>query len=155
MGRRTRPLPGSVKALLTDGQQYMDEGQFEKAREQFERALGIDPTVGETYNGIGATFALRNDYDTAIDWYKRGLEASPGFGDIYYNMACAYAQRGKGRLALRYLKLAATKGYKEVSALDADHDLDPIRNDPEFRAIHEIMAASAPPPPSQPPASPH
>jgi tetratricopeptide (TPR) repeat protein len=146
LGRRAKPLAGSVKALLTDGKQYMDEGQFEKAREQFERALGVDPKIGETYNGIGATFALRNDYDTAIDWYKRGLEAAPGFGDIYYNMACAYAQRNKAQLALRYLKLAATKGYTEISALDADHDLDPIRDQPGFRAIRDLMVTSAPHP---------
>lgn len=129
----------NVKALMADGKEYINEGQFEKAREQFLKALARDSKIGEIYNGIGATYAVRSDYASAVDWYKKGLEAAPGFGDLYYNLACAYAQQDKPALALRYLKLAAAKGYAEGPTMDEDHDLDPIRNEKEFPEIRRMM----------------
>jgi hypothetical protein len=143
-GKRSAPVLDSVKDLLTDGKQYLDEGQFEKAREQFQKAVTKDPSIGEGYNGVGVTYAARNDYESAIEWYKRGLEATPGFGDLYYNLACAYSQQTKPALALRYLKLAATKGYTEFQNLEEDHDFDPIRSDPEFQVIRQMMRPASP-----------
>jgi hypothetical protein len=103
------------KALMNDGRQYSEEGNFEKARAQFEKAIAKNPARGEGYNGVGAMYALRNDYESAVEWYKKGLEAQPGFGDLYYNLACAYAQLEKASLALRYLKRSPTSTAITIS----------------------------------------
>ena len=42
-------------------------------------------------------------------------------------------------MALRYFKLAVKKGYTEVEAIDGDHDLDPIREEPEFAALRQQL----------------
>ena len=126
-----------------DGMQYLQEGQFEKARVQFEKVVEKAPAVGEAYNGVGVTYAMRNDWETANEWYKKGLENAPGFGDLYYNLACSYAQLDRKSMALRYFKLAVTKGYTEVDAIDGDHDLDPLRAEAEFIALRKQLGGKS------------
>lgn len=144
-GIRVRELPKSVGTLMLEGEEALHAGRFEDARKLFEAALAKDDKVGEAYNGVGVTFYARNDFDAAIGWYKRGLEAAPGFRDLYYNLACAYSLVGKKAMALRYLRLAVTKGYVELEPLDKDPDLDPLRDDPDFQTIR--AAVETPPPP--------
>lgn len=124
---------------MRQGAALMAEGRFEAARKLFQQAAELSPSRGEPFNGVGVTYAMRNELDEAIAWYKRGLEASPGFGDLYYNLACAYALAGKTDMALRYLRLAATKGYTAPDALDSDPDLAGLRDEPAFAAIRALM----------------
>jgi hypothetical protein len=144
-GVRIRELPKTTRSLMLEAQAALTTGRFEEARRLFEAVLATDSKVGEAYNGVGATFYARNDYDAAIDWYKRGLEAAPGFGDLYYNLACAYSLLGKKNMALRYLRLASAKGYVEIEPMDKDPDLDPLRDEAEFKGIRAAMEAPAVP----------
>ena len=92
---------GDPGPFLHQGAALMQEGRFEAARKEFKKAVDVAPARGEAYNGVGVTFAMRQDYDAAIDWYKKGLEAAPGFGDLYYNLACAYSRQDKASMAVR------------------------------------------------------
>lgn len=138
---------GDPGPFLHQGAALMQEGRFEAARKEFKKAVAIAPARGEAYNGVGVTFAMRQDYDSAIDWYKKGLEAAPGFGDLYYNLACAYSRSDKASMAVRYLKLAVSKGWTDFDVMDRDADLSAVRDTPEFAAIRSSMAEPAPPPP--------
>lgn len=133
--------------LMHDGAAWLQEGRFEKARERFLEAIRLRADRGEAYNGVGVSFYARNDYDQAIEWYKRGLEADPGHPDLYYNLACAYALVGKKHMALRYLRLAALKGWTEVDALDKDPDWSALREarDPGFLEVRQLMVEPPPP----------
>ena len=128
-----------VRALLTDGKAYLDEGNFEAARKRFVAAMAVDPGVPEAYNGVGVTYRMRNALPDALSWYKKALEADPDFGDAYYNMACAYALQGARELALRYLKIAALNGYATGEGLEADPDLATLRVLPEYQALRAKM----------------
>lgn len=127
------------RETMERAQGFMGAGQHERARKLLLEVVQRQPARGEAYNGVGVTFALRNDWSSAIDWYKKGLEHQPGFGDLYFNLACAFAQSGKKPLALRYLRLAAVKGFAQPELLD-DPDLTPIRAEPEFKEIKRLMA---------------
>jgi tetratricopeptide (TPR) repeat protein len=137
-----RPPPdrlARVRALLTDGKAYLEEGNFEAARKRFTAAIAADPGVPEAYNGVGVTYRMRNALPDALAWYKKALEADPDFGDAYYNMACVYALQGAQELALRYLKIAALNGYATGEGLDADPDLAALRALPEYQALRAKM----------------
>lgn len=121
--------------LARDGGQFLEEGRFEQARKRFEEAVAVDPEYAEGFNGIGVTHAMRRDWDEAARWYQRSIAANPDIGDAYYNLACAYAQTQKPDLAIRYLRLAVLNGYSEVAHLEADSDLEPIRDRKDFRAV--------------------
>ncbi len=130
---------GEARALLREGKALLDEGRFEAARARFLAAADAAPSVPEAYNGVGVTFRMRNALGEAIAWYKRALSVDPDFGDAYYNIACVYAQQGRADLALRYLQIAALNGYASGEGLDADPDLEPLRDRPEYRALRSRM----------------
>ncbi len=132
-----------ITEMLAQGLALAKAGRYEAARKLFLKATREAPNRGEAYNGVGATYAMRNDYENAIDWYKTGLEHAPGFSDLYFNLACAYAQLGKTEMAMRYLRLAALKGYGQPKMLD-DPDLDPLRRSPEFTKLQALMSLGAP-----------
>jgi len=141
-----RPTPASptprrdqARALLRDGASWLQEGNFERARERFLEAVKADPGVPEAYNGVGVSHRMRNDLAAALSWYKRALAVDPDFGDAYYNMACAYAVQGKRALALRYLEIAALNGYVGAEGLDADPDLASLRTTREYRTLRDRM----------------
>ena len=123
-----------AQEIMRDAAQYMVEGSFEKARQRFEEALAIVP-LPEIYNGIGVTYVARRQLKEALVAYKQAVELDPNFGDSYYNMACLYAGDGKPDLALKYLGLSVKNGYAQLEAMEEDHDLDGLRQDPRFQKI--------------------
>ncbi len=133
-----------------DAAKALNSGQFEAARPLLMEALRADPGYAEGYNMMGVTYYARDSYDDALDWYKKALTANPDFGDAYYNIACIYAVEGKKPLALRYLRIALLNGYTQKEAIQKDPDLDPLREDPEYK---EIMAQLDPPAPAATPTS--
>ncbi len=124
-----------AREVMRDGAAYLSEGNFEAARRRFQEAIGLDASIPEAYNGVGVTFRMRNDLSAALQWYKKALAVDPDFGDAYYNMACVYALRGEKEMALRYLQIAALNGYATAGGMDEDPDLEPLRDEPGYRAL--------------------
>jgi tetratricopeptide (TPR) repeat protein len=124
-----------ARALVRDGAAYLHEGAHESARRRFQEAIAIDPGLPEAYNGVGASYRMRDDLPAALGWYKRALAVDPDFGDAYYNMACVYALRGERDLAVRYLQIAALNGYETAATIEEDPDLAALRGDPAWRAL--------------------
>jgi tetratricopeptide (TPR) repeat protein len=124
-----------AREVLRDGAAYLGEGDFEAARRRFQDAIGLDASIPEAYNGVGVTFRMRDDLPAALQWYKKALAVDPDFGDAYYNMACIYALRGEKEMALRYLQIAALNGYATAGGMDEDPDLEPLRDEPGYRAL--------------------
>jgi tetratricopeptide (TPR) repeat protein len=130
-----RSARAKAKDLMRDGAAWLGEGNFERARQRFQEAIGLDATIPEAYNGVGVTFRMRDDLPAALGWYKRALAVDPDFGDAYYNMACVYALQGSKEMALRYLQIAAMNGYATAEGMDQDPDLESLRAEPAYRAL--------------------
>jgi len=124
-----------ARELLKDGAAYLGEGNFEAARRRFLEAIEVDDLLPEAFNGVGVTWRMRNDLGRALEWYKKALLVDPDFGDAYYNMACVYALQGQKEMALRYLQIAALNGYVSGEGIDADPDLEGLREDPAYKAL--------------------
>lgn len=65
------------------------------------------------------------------------LELSPGDSVMLYNGACLYSQLGDTRRAIATLRQAIAAGVENYGWMNNDTDLDPLRDDPEFK---ELMA---------------
>ena len=138
-GRPSPEARARARKLLRDGAAWLQEGNFERARERFLEAIEADAAVPEAYNGVGVTYRMRNDLPAALGWYKKALAVDPDFGDAYYNMACVYALQGERTLALRYLQIAAMNGYATAEGVDGDSDLASLRGTREYRALRDRM----------------
>jgi TolB-like protein/cytochrome c-type biogenesis protein CcmH/NrfG len=53
-------------------------------QEAANRALAIDPTLGEAYVSLGAIYSLNHEFDQAKQAYQRAIELSPNYATAYH-----------------------------------------------------------------------
>jgi tetratricopeptide (TPR) repeat protein len=75
--------------------------------------------------------------EDAIREGATALELSPGDSVMLYNGACLYAQLGEKRQAIATLRQAIAAGVENYGWMKNDTDLDPLRDDPEFKELME------------------
>lgn len=77
------------------------------------------------------------EYAQAADWVTERLdsgELSPS-STLYYNLACAESQAGRRPAALKHLGRSIEMNEQSRGLAAQDPDFDPVREDPEFRAL--------------------
>jgi adenylate cyclase len=75
--------------------------------------------------------------DDAVREGAAALEMSPGDSVMLYNGACLYSQLGETRRAVDTLRQAIAGGTENFGWMKNDPDLDPLRDDPEFKELME------------------
>ena len=93
--------------------------------------------------------ATRKDFGTAYrkgDWgravslgYELEKLVSNSSGD-QYNLACVLALNGEAAAALDWLATAASNGFCRISLLDADSDLDAVRDLPGYQVVRNMVS---------------
>jgi tetratricopeptide (TPR) repeat protein len=74
-------------------------------------------------------------YAEAADLGKQLLEDDPPYGDVFYNVACCESLAGRTADAIAHLRRAIELSEHARSFAQGDSDLDPIREDPAFKAL--------------------
>ena len=108
---------------------YMDA----KARDSYERAIGLDPHYSEAYNNLGTLYYGEKNYGKAEKYYKRALRLNPSNAFAEDNLGTLYFSRRKfhkGELAYRRA-LALDKDIFEKSAVNAILTADDAKNKAE------------------------
>ena len=122
-----------------------EEGLLRCARlavERAEMAVAKDPTNAQALAGGSTALALIGEEQRARDWIERALLVDPDNIVMRYNLACTLAARleDRGRaidVMEPYFERAASATM--IRHLDADPDMDPIRDVPRFK---EMLAAA-------------
>jgi len=109
----------------------------ELAVAEAERVLADDPSNGSAMSFGALANAALGHRDRAYEWIERALLIDPDNRSMRYNFACALAAFvGDKEEALRHLERSlATAGAFNLALLDADPDLDSLRDDPRFDAM--------------------
>lgn len=125
----------------------------EAARERIETAAldfqarfyGVAAVRLPAPRNIGALTELAQVL-TLLGRYEEGLQADreltrllPDDPTAHYNLACSLALLGQREEALDALEHAVELGYDDVEHLLADEDLKPLRDDPRFREVVELL----------------
>jgi adenylate cyclase len=111
--------------------------------ERVEKALALDRSNGSAMAfGVSALAAL-GEAERARDWSRRALLIDPDNMGMRYNIACCLSgQLGDAAAALDLLgTYFATATVGDLSHIKVDPDLDPIREEPGFKAM--LAAAEA------------
>ena len=113
------------------------EAAGRKVIEQGKRKLEINSTDILALARIAVTYAGLGEKKEALEAAKRALEIDSTDGTVLYNCACMYSIMGEKAEALTYLERSLERGFMNIIdwAKDVDPYLQPIRNDPQFKAI--------------------
>lgn len=67
---------------------------WQQAEALLEKAVAIDPQLGEAYLQLGILYSRRGAFEQAIRAYERATEASPQLSEAHYRLALAYKRKG-------------------------------------------------------------
>jgi tetratricopeptide (TPR) repeat protein len=108
------------------GAAYFGKKQFDKAIQNYSKALELDPDIFERSSRAGILAQLPSPEDQA---------------HYDYVLAKLYAKSGSPERSLHYLKKAMEEGYKDIKNVYKDSEFSTLRKDPRFV---ELMASKTP-----------
>jgi tetratricopeptide (TPR) repeat protein len=108
-------VPECARARNNLGVELLNQGRYQEALAQHERALEINPWLPETLSNLGTVYARLKVYDQAISCYQKALKLNPLNPQIYLNLAKIFQEMGKEDQAMDLYRAAF---YLEVNPGD-------------------------------------
>ncbi len=104
-----------IKALAynTIGSIYADEGKYQWALENYQKATQWEPGLVEAYFNEGAVLYNMQDYETAMEAFMKVLEINPDDWEAYFYLGKASGYLRKWDNALVHLEKAYSLNPKE------------------------------------------
>ncbi len=103
--------------LVLDGVASLNLGKPERALEEFNRAIAIDPSLADGYVGRGNALNTLERYEAAVADYDRAIAIDPSLANAYVNRGIAHSHLGNLNLAVA--------DYEKGLALDPEIDDPP------------------------------
>lgn len=88
------------------GELYARQDNWEKAIEEFETAIELEPKFAVAYQNLANAYYQLEKYDLAIENYQKALSLNPNLWLSYHNLATIYASAGKLDLAIEHVEKA-------------------------------------------------
>ncbi|MDD7440349.1 tetratricopeptide repeat protein [Prevotellamassilia timonensis] len=105
----------------------------DKARPDLEKAIALEPTPAD-YSCSQYAYLELGQRDKAMEVMDTILNRDNNSGNNY-DAACLYSLMNNTEKALNYFKTALEKGYVNFAHIGLDHDLDNIRQLPQFKSL--------------------
>lgn len=128
--------PDYSYSYVSRGDVYARQGKTELAKADFLKVIEIEDTPEKyeclhyAYQGLGESEKAIAAIDTIIarDSDKKGN---------YYDASCLYSRMKNKDKALEYLEKCLEMGYNRFAHIRVDHDMDFLRDTPEFKSLIE------------------
>jgi Flp pilus assembly protein TadD len=135
LGRLGDPTGFDADALYLWGEGLRAMQRHFEALMPLERAARLAPEDVRVRVALGWCYKRTGRLDLAIASLEKAANINPSEALLRYNLACYLSLAGQKRQALQYLSqaLAMDPVYRDM--VEEETDFDPIRSDPEFRAI--------------------
>jgi tetratricopeptide (TPR) repeat protein len=85
---------------ILDGASNLNTGKPEKALEDFNRAINIDPQKAAGYLGRANALNIMGRYKECLEDYDKVLQINPKLANAYINRASAYSHLGEYEKAI-------------------------------------------------------
>jgi len=122
---------------------YKDKGEYDRAIEDCDRAIELDPRNPFAYNSRGAAYYFKKDYDQSIADYAQAIRFNPKFIDPIHNTGISYAAKGDYDTAIAMYNKALRIDARDPTALynrgvAKQHLGDDAGGDADIAAAREI-----------------
>jgi tetratricopeptide (TPR) repeat protein len=108
-------------ALQRRGVVYVAKRQFDRAIQDFDRAIQLKPNdpriLASIFNGRGGAYGGKTQYDRAIDNYDQAVRLEPKNGVLFRSRGFAYALTGKNDRAIEDFNEAIRLASNDATAL--------------------------------------
>jgi tetratricopeptide (TPR) repeat protein len=135
-----RPTPDQLaeaKYHFQQGLTFAAMGRIEEGIQEFNVAIGLDPTYAAAYGNRGVAYMTQRKYNKALEDLKNAVQLDPKDRNALYNLAALLTLRQEFDLAVDALDQALKHGFDNYEALRRDADLEGLRRQPEFRKLLE------------------
>jgi pentatricopeptide repeat protein len=78
-------------------------------------------------------------HDEGIKWADKAFETDPRDPYIVYGVACSYSRVGRIEEAIDFFEKSVLCGFAHKDWIEHDDDLNPLRDNPRFKAIVDGM----------------
>lgn len=131
--------PDRPDVLYYQGLCLMQQGQYDRAMDWFQRVVGLRPeTLGAWYN-LGVCHLRRGDYEPALESFDRVCSANPVFARALLNKGFALYHLGRVKEALEAVRRSIEIDSRGISQLDAKEH-EGMQHDPIIgTAIRELI----------------
>ena len=86
--------------MIDKGVEFLEAKKTDKALEQFENALRVNPNIPFAYNNIAAVKARKGQYEEAIGYYQKALSLEPDFLQAMIGLGNAMERFGRRKEAI-------------------------------------------------------
>jgi len=112
-----RDAPYSSRAHNNVGIQYMNDGNYEAALEEYKISIRLRPDYSHPYHNIGHMFAIMQKYQEAVPYYKEAQRYNPYEWKTRQDLGQVYFMLKRYPEAKEELKIAIKQGSPEVARL--------------------------------------
>jgi chemotaxis protein methyltransferase CheR len=108
------PLPDDAQTYLAAGRTAADNGEYEEAAAQYQKALEREPLSAEAHFSMGVISEQLNNLDRAVDEYRKSIYLDDTCALAHFNLARIYHLIGRNEDASREYNNAIRK-FKVLS----------------------------------------
>jgi tetratricopeptide (TPR) repeat protein len=84
--------PALTEAHFWLGNAYAEQGQLDKAAEEFKAVLGLEANDVEAHSNLGVIYYQKGLLDEAVSEYQAALDVKPDDAEVHYLLGAAYVQ---------------------------------------------------------------
>ncbi len=107
------PIYGCVsesESHYNAGAELHEQGRWEEAIAEYNKAIELDPNLAIVYNNRGAAYFETGQYDLAIADFNKAIELAPNLAMAYANRALTYTVLGMDTEAEQDVEIAVQLG---------------------------------------------
>ena len=108
----------AVQELNNKAQEYMANGETDKAISRLRSSIDLDSSIFETHYDLGVALIAAQEYKEAQEALQNALKLKPDYADAYYSLAMAYEEEGFAII---------NAGNEELKDNDDAENIDPAK----------------------------
>jgi tetratricopeptide (TPR) repeat protein len=124
-----------IETLREEAQAALNESDWAAAAKKFAAITKLDPKDARSWLLLGFALHSKGDLDAALEAHMKAAEFPRVAPTATYNVACVYALKKDKEKALGWLEKAVGVGFNNASHIEADSDMDFLRDDPRFKKL--------------------
>jgi tetratricopeptide (TPR) repeat protein len=114
---------------------FREQSQLDFDLEFFDGVLRRHPEYLDVLRCQGQLLSRKGLHARALEIDRRVVQLAPKDAVAHYNLGCSLALMGYSQEAVHALRQALRHGYSDIDYLEADRDLESVRNHPDYEEL--------------------